>query len=137
MFFKVIALYAITNVSTLLFITYFFASFQLAPGGAGYFLSLVIILALINYFSDPLIKFFTLKVKFLTIWLFNFLLYIPILYLVNAFAPGIKIKAGEFIGMNFGVFQINSFYLTDGAIIVISALILGFGAALIRWFLET
>jgi uncharacterized membrane protein YvlD (DUF360 family) len=124
------------NVATLLFMTYFFNGFHISTAEVIYFLGIVLAISLVNYFSTPVIKFFTLKVRFITIWLFNFLLYIPLLYLANAFLPGIQIKIGNFVGMNFGIFQVNPFSLNDGALIVLAALVFGLGAAVIRWLLE-
>ena len=136
MFLKIVTLYSLCNISTLLFLTYFFTGFKITESAPGYFLGFAIVLSLINYFIDPLIKFFTLKIKFLTIWLFIFLITLPLLYIIKFIIPGIEIKNGVFRTINFGVFQINSFQMNDLLTIIIAAVLIGFSGASIRWLME-
>ena len=129
-------LYAFSNASILLFITYFFTGFKISDSEPGYFIGLTVLFSFLNYFLDPLIKFFTLKIKFLTVWLFDFLLAFPLLYFIKVFVTGIHIDNGTFRRMNFGAFEINSFPTNDIITIIVSAVLIGFMAAFIRWLIE-
>lgn len=124
------------NISALLVITYFFTGFRFTQAEGGLFLLLAVVFALINYFIDPLIKFFTLKIKFPTVWLFGFLFTVPLLYVAKLTLPGFDIKDGMFRSISFGNVVFNSFPMNDLSVIIASAVILGFFMALIRWLME-
>jgi len=137
MFFKTIILYTLVNVSSLLFIVYFVSGFKISASDGGLFVGLSVFLALLNYFLDPIIKFFTLKIKFLTIWLFGFLITLPVLYFAKVLVTGIEIKSGVFRSLTFGNVQLSSFSMNEIVVVIFAAFILGFGFALIRWLTES
>ncbi|MEI7603850.1 MAG: phage holin family protein [bacterium] len=136
MFVKRIILYTITEVSAILLITYFFSGFKINQTDAGYFVGLALFIASINYFIDPIIKFFALKIKFITVWLFNFIALVPLLYIIKLIVSGIYIGNGNFRSMNLGVFQIIPFEMDYILTIILSALIMSFASAVIRWLLD-
>jgi uncharacterized membrane protein YvlD (DUF360 family) len=123
------------NISSLLFITYFFSGFKISQTEVWPFILMALLLAMLNYFLDPIVKFFTLKIKFPTIWLFSSLLYAPLIYCATLF-PWFTIKAGNFKSIDLGIFQVKPFVMTDIVTVLISAAILGFGAAFIRWLMD-
>lgn len=120
----------------ILFVIFFFTGFQISQSEPGYFIGLALVLALVNYFIEPLVKFFTLRMHFLTIWLFTFLIFMPLVYFISVFVPGISVKSGEFHSVSLGIFQINSFSMNEIVTVIISALIFGFMAAFMRWLIE-
>ena len=136
MFIRLIMLYTMANISSLLLVIYFFSGFSFTQAEGGYFILIALILALVNYFLDPLIKFFTLKIKFPTVWLFAFLFNIPLLYVGKLVLPGFQIQNGVFKSIAFGNVLFSSFPMSEITVLLASAFILGFGMALIRWLME-
>ena len=69
--------------------------------------------ALVNLFTRNILKFFTIRSTFITIFLATIILTTAILYFLDLFIPGFDVKAGVIGPVNLDVVLINSIKVNE------------------------
>lgn len=123
-------MYVIAQIAALGIITYFFTGFQV-KGDVLTYLGIALVIAFINFFVRPMIKFLTLPVNLVTFGLFNLVLAFAFLYILSIFFP-VSFIDGVFRSISIGnILVLNSFPLTAIATMIGCAISITFLSALI------
>jgi len=81
----------------------------------------------------PLVKFFTLPVKFISIFLISIMLSVIIFFVYNLAVPFIDFLDGGVIGLSNSYFQLNAIRLSVMGNVLIGGLVTGFFQSLLKW----
>ncbi len=87
-----------------------------------YFVMTILILALTVLISEPLLKFLTIKVNFLTMFLMSSLLLIGVFFLLKLFMTGFYINEYTFKEITLGTLNISSFIVKPILTIIFSSI---------------
>jgi hypothetical protein len=82
----------------------------------------ILILALTVLISEPLLKFLTIKVNFLTMFLMSSLLLIGVFFLLKLFMTGFYINEYTFKEISIGTLNISSFVVKPTLTIIFSSI---------------
>jgi len=92
------------------------------PEEESYFVMTILILALTVLISEPLLKFLTIKVNFLTMFLMSSLLLIGVFFLLKLFMTGFYINEYTFKEISIGTLNISSFVVKPTLTIIFSSI---------------
>ncbi len=79
------------------------------PTEGFYFAATILILAMTVLIAEPMLKFLTVKVNFVTMFLMSSLLVIGVFFLLKLFMTGFYINEYTFSGLSLGSLEIASF----------------------------
>lgn len=92
------------------------------PEEGVYFVATILILALTVLISEPLLKFLTIRVNFITMFLMSSLLLIGVFFLLKLFMTGFYINEYTFEEIALGTLNISSFVVKPTLTIIFSSI---------------
>lgn len=134
MFLKGLVLRFFTYVGIAYIITVFIKGFTFNSASTLFLFAFVLS---ISYFTlEPVIKFLTFPVNFLTFGLFNFVVSSCLLYFFSSVLPGFKVTQGSIGPFTNSAIQIPKISLSQVGVIIISSIIISFLNNLVSWTQE-
>ncbi len=118
--------------SLLVYLAFIFFSLGLYKDGIAlptegfYLAATVVVLAMTVLIAEPMLKFLTIKVNFITMFLMSSLLLIGVFFLLKLFMTGFYINEYMFDGLNLGSIDIASFVVKPVLTIISASLTASF-----------
>jgi putative membrane protein len=131
MFLKGLVLRFFTYIAIAYIVTIFIKGFNFNSPSTLFLFAFVLS---ISFFTiEPVIKFLTFPVNFLTFGLFSFVISSCLLYFFSSVIPGFKVTEGSIGPFSNSLIQIPRISLSHIGVIVISSIIISFLNNLISW----
>jgi uncharacterized membrane protein YvlD (DUF360 family) len=125
----------ILNLMLFWILTDLFSGIEIQEGVVGYLICGGIF-GLVMLLVVPLIKFFTLPVKFITLVLISMMLGVIVFFVLNFSVPFIDFSDGEIVGFSNRYFSMEPIALGMMGNVLVGGLIAGVLSALLEWLLE-
>jgi putative membrane protein len=106
------------------------------PNSFGSLLFLALLLTVSHFTINPVIRFLTLPLNYLTLGIFHFIISCALIYLFNFIIAGFSVTAGSLGPVSSDVVNIPTIKLSQIGVFIVSAIMISFLNNLISWTQE-